>query len=212
MNKKTNEIIFKNRECGARELLKKLPIEQMKTQNWIVIAMSAGGYKVAKIIAKEINAKIDFIITKKIRSTLNSQCVLGVISETKDVLIHQELAFSFDVGLEDIYASANEKYNSTLLDDVKKYKGSIRSFNLKGYSVLLVDDGLQTSITAMTCIKSIINQKAKSVSLAIPILPLSVIDEIEAIADDLYYVSSPHHFIFLEGYYDEYEKVEYKEV
>ena len=34
----------------------------------------------------------------------------------------------------------------------------------------------------------------------------------EAIADDLYYVSSPHHFIFLEGYYDEYEKVEYKEV
>jgi len=207
----TQKNIFKNREDGAKALLSKLPIKKMKLQKWIVIAMSAGGYEIAKIIAKKIDADVDFILTKKIKSDINKECTLGVVSETKDVIVHQELASSFEVDLEQIYKKANKEYETSLLKSIKKYKPNRKNLNFKGRSVLLVDDGLQTSITAMVCIKSAINQDAKSVSIAIPVLPSIVVDELEAIADDLYYAFAPDSFLTLKSYYKSFKKVIYKE-
>ena len=42
----------------------------------------------------------------------------------------------------------------------------------------------------MACIKTAINLKAKSISVATPILPTASIPTIESIADDLYFVKN----------------------
>ncbi|XPV80842.1 MAG: hypothetical protein ACNI22_09690 [Halarcobacter sp.] len=59
----------------------------------------------------------------------------------------------------------------------------------------------------MACIKTAINLGAKSVSVAIPILPTASINTIESIADDLYYVKSLDHFIDIGFYYDELDDI-----
>ncbi len=66
---------------------------------------------------------------------------------------------------------------------------------------MLIDEGLNTSLTMMACIKTAINLGAKSVSVGIPILPTSSISTIDAIADDLYYVKNLDHFITIDFYY-----------
>jgi len=203
-NKK--QYLFKDREDGAKKLLKQLPIEDMKKQNWIVVSMSAGGLEVANIIADAINAEVDMIFSRKIKSQLHDDCVLGVITQTKDVVIHQELASSFEIDLESIYKRAEEELQKDLMPKIKEYSGKDGKLDIKGKSVLLVDDGLQTSITAMACIKSCIGQQAKAISLAIAVLPFSVVEELEAIADDLYYVHAPLHFTTLKSSYKELKK------
>jgi putative phosphoribosyl transferase len=64
----------------------------------------------------------------------------------------------------------------------------------------------------MACIKTAINLGAKSVSVAVPILPTASINTIESIADDLYFVKNLDHFIDIEFYYDELEEITYEEI
>lgn len=60
-----DKIYFKNREDAARKLADVLPIDNMRLEEWTVIAVSNGGYAIAKIIARELNAKLILCSMKK---------------------------------------------------------------------------------------------------------------------------------------------------
>ena len=64
----------------------------------------------------------------------------------------------------------------------------------------------------MACIKTIINQKVKSISVATPILSTASIKTIDSITDDLYYIKSLDHFIEAEYYYDTFEEITYEDI
>ena len=69
-----------------------------------------------------------------------------------------------------------------------------------------------TGLTMMACIKSIINEKAKSICVAVPVLPEVTINDIETIADDLYYVQAPAHFISIDFYYETFEEIKLEDI
>ena len=48
--------------------------------------------------------------------------------------------------------------------------------------------------------------------MAVPVIPDLTVNDIEAIADDLYYVYHPSHFIDIDFYYDEYEELKIEEI
>ena len=60
-----------------------------------------------------------------------------------------------------------------------KYRNNLDIMDLENRNVLLVDEGLNTGLTMMACIKSVINKNAKSVFVAVPVLPEVVIHDIE---------------------------------
>jgi putative phosphoribosyl transferase len=64
----------------------------------------------------------------------------------------------------------------------------------------------------MACIKSAINQGAKSVSVAVPVLPLAIVADIESIADDLYCVEAPAHFVSIDFYYKNLDEVDFETI
>ena len=94
-----DKIFFKNRTDAARKLIEVLPIDSMRLEEWIVIAASNGGYEIAKIIAKELDAKLDIMFNEKIYAPNNEECEIAVVTELEEVLIHEELVKSFDIDL-----------------------------------------------------------------------------------------------------------------
>ena len=62
--------------------------------------------------------------------------------------------------------------------------------NLAGKNVLIVDEDINVGLVMMACIKTIINQKVKSISVATPILSTASIKAIDSITDDLYYIKN----------------------
>ena len=87
------------------------------------------------------------------------------------------------------------------------YRDNLDLIDLKDTNVLLVDEGLNTGLTMMACIKSVINEKAKSICVAVPVLPEVTVHDIESIADDLYYVEAPAHFVSIDFYYENLEYI-----
>lgn len=207
-----DKIYFKNRDVSAYRLIDILPIDKMKMEDWIVISTSYGGYPIAKIIAKELNGKHDIMFSRKIYSPNNEECEVAIVTETEEVVIHEELVKAFDISLDFVFSKSRYIYENELSTCVNKFRRGKHLDDLAGKNILLVDEGLNTSLTMMACIKTAINLGARSVSVAIPILPTVSINTIESIADDLYYVKSLDHFIDIEFYYDELEEVTYEEI
>ncbi|NVJ53387.1 MAG: ABC transporter [Campylobacteraceae bacterium] len=207
-----DKIFFKNRDVAAYRLIDVLPVNKMKLEEWIVIATSYGGYPVAEIIAKELEGNCDVIFSRKILSPNNEDCEVAIVTETEEVVIHEELVKAFDISLDFVFSKSRYIYENDLSKMVCKHRRGKKLGDFTNKNILLVDEGLNTSLTMMACIKTAINLGAKSVSVATPILPKVSINTIESIADDLYYVESLDHFIDIGFYYDELDELKYEDL
>lgn len=207
-----DEIFFKNREVAAYRLLDVLPIQQMKLEDWIVISSSFGGYSIAKIIADTLDAKLDIMFSDKIVAPSNDECDIAIVTEEEEVLIHEELVKCFDINLDYIYEQSKKNYENKILTLINDFRDGNPLENIKYKNVLIVDEGINTGLTMMACIKTAITLGAKSVSVATPILPSVSVQTIESIADDLYYVEKLDHFIGIDFYYDTLEEIEFEDI
>jgi putative phosphoribosyl transferase len=205
-------IYFKNREVAAYRLLDILPIEKMKLEDWTVLSTSYGGYPIASIIAKELDAKLDMMFSKKIYAPSNHECEIAIVTEAEEVLIHEEIVKVFDISLDLIYGQSKFLFENELSYEVSKFRDGDKLTNLNEKNILLIDEGLNTGLTMMACIKSAIKLGAKSISVATPLIPTASIQTIESIADDLYYVKNLDHFISINFYYDTLEEIKFKDI
>jgi len=207
-----DNIYFKNREVAAYRLLDILPIDKMKLEDWIVISSSYGGYQIAKHIADSLDAKLDIMFSDKILAPQNDECEVAIVTEKEEVLIHEELVKSFGISLDFIYAKSKQVFENQVLRKVNKFRHGQNITDLEYKNVLIVDEGINTGLTMMACIKTAISLGAKSVSVATPILPSASVSAIEAIADDLYFVKKLDHFIAINFYYDTLEDIKFEDI
>jgi putative phosphoribosyl transferase len=204
--------MFKNRKDAFNQLCEVLPIEDMKEEKWIILAISSGAVPIAIDFAEKLKADFDYLFTHKIFTSKNKECEIAIITETEEIVIHEELMKSFNLNLEEIYEESREHYLTDIQKFKAKYRNNLDIINLENRNVLLVDEGLNTGLTMMACIKSVINEKAKSIYVAVPVLPEVTIHDIETIADDLYYVKAPAHFVSIDFYYKNLEEIELEDM
>lgn len=207
-----DSIYFKNREVAAYRLIDALPIDNMKLEEWIVIASSYGGFEIAKIVAKALNGKYDIMFSGKIYAPNNEDCEIAVATEREEVLIHEELVKSFDISLDYVYSKSKYVLEESITEQVNRFRQGEKIEKLEDKNVLIVDEGINTGLTMMACIKTAINLKAKSISVATPILPTASIPTIESIADDLYFVKKLDHFVEIDFYYDSLEELSFEDI
>ncbi len=209
---KIDNLVFKDRKEAFQRLYDILPSANMITEDWIILAISAGGVPIALELSKKLSAEFDYFFTEKVYTRKNNECEIAIITETKEIVIHEELMKAFDLQLESIYQEANDVYLNDIQDFKRKYRANKNVTSLTNKNVLIVDEGLNTGLTMMACIKSVINKKAKSICVAVPVLPEATINDIETIADDLYYVQAPPHFVSIDFYYENLDEVEFEEI
>jgi putative phosphoribosyl transferase len=208
----SDRIYFKNREVAAYRLLDVLPIDSMKLEDWTVISSSYGGFEIARIIANELNSKYDMMFSEKIYAPNNEDCEIAVVTEHEEVLIHEELIKSFEISLDYVYSKSKQVYEESIVKKVNKFRHGEKIQKFENKNVLIVDEGINTGLTMMACIKTAINLKAKSISVATPILPTASIPTIESIADDLYFIKKLDHFVEIDFYYDSLDDVSFEDL
>ena len=207
-----DKIYFKNREVAAYRLLDVLPIDSMRLEDWTVISSSYGGFEIAKIVANALNSKYDMMFSGKIYAPNNEDCEIAVVTEHEEVLIHEELIKAFDISLDYVYSKSKQVYDESIVKTVNKFRHGEKIQRFENKNVLIVDEGINTGLTMMACIKTAINLKAKSISVATPILPTASIPTIESIADDLYFIKKLDHFVEIDFYYDSLDDVSFEDL
>ena len=204
---KCNTIMLESRENAAERLRDVLPMTQMKSEGWKVLALSAGGLVIASHLVKRSNNKIDFLFNSPIYAPNNSECEIARVSETEEIVINEELVKSFGIEYDYIYGEANRKHEDKILGYTYKYRKGRQLISLEDETVLLVDEGSETGLKFLLGLKTVLAMQPRAVYVAVPVLPKAVLEALEPLADNVFYIQAIEDYVRTDCYYKEFEEV-----
>jgi putative phosphoribosyl transferase len=199
--------IFKDREEAAIKLRDVIPMQKLKEEHWKVIAVSKGGLVLGSHILGRLENRLDFLFSEAIYAPNNSECEVARVSESEEIVIHENLVSSFDIKYDYIYGEARRKHEEKILSYIYQYRKGRHFSSIKDKTVLLVDEGSETGSKFMTALKTILAQKPKAVYIAAPILPTDVLELLEPFCDDIYFVYDIEDYVETSLYYEQLEDV-----
>jgi len=204
---KENEL-YRDREHASKELLESLPLDNFQNSDILIVAISNGGAYFAKDISKKIDKEMDILLAQDIVAPQNSSVSIAVITETEDIIIHQELIKSFDINKDFIYSEAKRKYNEEILASKYRLRKGKEIKKIKDKDILLVDDSIETGLSMYAAIKSMITLGAKSIYVTVPILDKGVCEKLLSICDGIYSPYKVNDYVSIEYYYKEFTIIE----
>ena len=71
--------MFRDREDAARQLAQKLKDRNLRDP--LVLAIPRGGVLTGAVLAKELEAELDIVLSRKLRAPLQAELAVGAISE-----------------------------------------------------------------------------------------------------------------------------------
>lgn len=199
--------IFKDREDAAFKLRDVVPMQKLKDEKWKVIAVSKGGLLLGSQLLGRLENRLDFLFSEAIYAPNNSECEVARVSESEEIVIHENLVSSFDIKYDYIYGEARRKHEEKILSYIYQYRKGRHFSSIKDKTVLLIDEGSETGSKFMTALKTILAQKPKAVYIAVPILPTDVLELLEPFCDDIYFVYDIEDYVETPLYYKQLDTV-----
>lgn len=203
---------FEHREDASLQLIDVLGLDLLPGQETVVIGVSEGGVFFADKIAKKIDAKMDILLTEAIVAPNNSELAIAMISETGEVVMHKALVDAFDIHEDYVYAQAARKYDDEVLSYVYKYRKGTELLSLEGKYVVLADECIETGLTMMVALKSVIARGAKNIYIATPILDKAVYQNLLTVCDGVFCPHKIQDYISIEYYYKDFEALSFEEI
>lgn len=209
----SKNIIYKDREDAAIKLSDFLTTVINTSDEWIVIAIASGAVVLAdRVVRKLENSSLELLFIESIPAPNNKECTIAMVSETQEIVMNTQLVQSFNINLDYIYGEANRKHEEKLLPYTYKYRKGETLVNLTDKNVILVDEGIESGLTMMTAIKTIMSLKAKTISIATPLIPLNLINVFESVADEVYALHKISNFLYVDSYYEEFEETNFEKI
>jgi len=203
---------FEDRDNASIELIESLPTVLLSQNETVVIGVSEGGVFFADKIANKINAQMDILLTEPILAPNNHELAIAMISETEEVVIHKALTDAFDINEDYVYSEAHRKYEEEVLSYVYKYRKGKDLLSLQGKYVVLADECIETGLTMMVALKSVIARGAKNIYIATPILDKAVYQNLLTVCDGVFCPHKIQDYISIEYYYRNFEPLTFEEI
>jgi len=205
-------IYFEDREDAAIQLIETLPLDMLQENEAVVIGVSEGGVYFADKIARAIHSKMDILLTEAILAPNNPELVIAMISETEEVVMHKALIDSFDINEDYVYGEAQRKYDEEVLSYVYKYRKGQDLVSLAGKYVILADECVETGLTMMVALKSVIARGAKNIYIATPILDRAVYENLLNVCDGVFCPHTIQDYISIEYYYKNFDPFTFDDI
>jgi putative phosphoribosyl transferase len=200
--------MFHNREDAARQLAASL--KGRKLHDPLVLAIPRGGVVTGAILAEELGAELDVVLSRKLRASDQPEFALGAVSEDGQVYLNQNARQFLD--LEDDYLMEERRYQ---LGEIARRKMLFRAVRpqavIAGRSVIVTDDGIATGSTMIAALQGLKAQEPREVIVAVPVASPDRLDEVRRWCDDVVCLLSPEAFWAISQFYANFRQVEDEE-
>jgi putative phosphoribosyl transferase len=172
----------------------------------VILALPRGGVPVAYEVAKELGARLDIWVVRKIGVPWHPELGVGAVAEGGFVHLNHDILQN--VGLADSeIAAAIEDQRREVEARVTRFRGGHPAPILKDRTVIVVDDGIATGGTVRAAIRSIRAQGPKQVILAVPVVAAATVKTLQPEVDRLVYLRAPHELYAIGLWYDDFDQV-----
>lgn len=203
--------MFTDRYDAGKRLAQRL--KPYKGRNTIVLGLARGGVPVAFEIAKALEVPLDTFVVRKVGAPSQPELAIGAIAEGGEQVLDQEMIVRLSLSNQHL-VELEEKEREELERRVLVYRNG-RVLNLERKTVILVDDGFATGLTAMSAVKSILTRNPKKLIVAVPVCSLEAADSVESLlrpADELVCLRIPPNFNAVGEWYSDFRGISDQEV
>jgi putative phosphoribosyl transferase len=202
--------LFENREEAFKELLPTIYINPSDLSNTILIAVSKAGIYLAYMLSKALKVKMNILLSEEILAPNNSELPIAMVSETEEMVMHQPYIKSFGIDKDYVYSQAQHTYEEVVLKHIYQYRKGIPLEPLNGKHIILVDECIETGLTMMVALKSMIEMDVRSLYVAVPILDKSIYPNLLTLCDGVFCPHQIDNYISIEYYYRNAEDLDFQ--
>ena len=156
----------------------------LEGQGPIVLAIPRGGVPVASSIAEDLKAELDLIIPRRIAGPGQPDVTLGAITPDRTLVINREVKENLRLTDEEV-----EELSIPVWAEVQRtqqvYRVGRRYPDLRGRTVVIVDDRLITGYTMIAAAMSVRKLEPARVVLAVPVAHIEGIERARGYVDEL---------------------------
>jgi predicted phosphoribosyltransferase len=203
---------FANRIEAGRLLAKKLAAYANR-RDVIVLALPRGGVPVAYEVAHALNAPLDIFLVRKLGVPGHEELAMGAIASGGVRELNEEVLFYLGIPNE-VIESVTARERRELERREKLYRGEEKPLDVRGHTIILVDDGLATGSTMRAAVSALKKQQPARIIVAVPVAPQETCDSFSAQKDSTACVSviSPEPFDGVGRWYRDFSQTTDEEV
>lgn len=199
-----DQLYFKNRKEAGKELAVRL--SKYVGEDTIILALPRGGVVVAYEVARALHVKMEVIVARKIGAPGNPEFGIGAIAEGDVLILNTEVLRQLQIPREEVDKVAAKEI-SEMERRISMYRENRPLPSLEKKTVILVDDGLATGVTAQAALTAIDRLGADTVIFAAPVCSYYSSEVLRELVDDIVCILRPFDLMAIGSYYHEFDQV-----
>lgn len=202
---------FANRSEAGKLLAEKLN-EYANRSDVVVLALPRGGVPVAYEVARALKAPLDVFLVRKLGVPGHEELAMGAIASGGVRVLNEDLLFYLKIPESVIDEVTNEELRE-LQRREKLYRSSRQMIDLKGKTVIIVDDGLATGSTMRAAVKALRQKEPKTSIVAVPVGARQTCESFESEVDTIAVCAiTPEPFYAVGAWYEDFSQTTDDEV
>jgi putative phosphoribosyl transferase len=203
------QTLYRDRiEAGAR-LAKEL--EEYRGEHPVVLGIPRGGVPVAAEVARLLGGELDVMVARKLGAPGHEELAIGAVTADGARYLNQEILQA--VGVDDRYLTEiTERQTAEAAKREARFRGPHGPIELRGRTVILVDDGLATGATMRAAARAVRGREPARLIIAVPVGAREAVAALAEDADRVVCPAQPEPFIAIGLHYEDFGQVEDEEV
>jgi predicted phosphoribosyltransferase len=205
-----NAARFRNRTEAGRLLAQRLAAYANRP-DVLVLALPRGGVPVAAEVARALGAPLDVFLVRKLGLPGQEELAMGAVATGGVRVVNEALVRA--LGIPDaVIEAVAAKEQQELARRERLYRGDRPPPDMRGRTVILVDDGLATGATMLAAIRALKQQQPARTVVAVPTAASETCEALKAEVDDVVCAVTPEPFYSVGLWYEDFSQTTDDEV
>ncbi|HEY1592019.1 MAG TPA: phosphoribosyltransferase [Solirubrobacteraceae bacterium] len=201
---------FADRRDAGRRLAERLERYRGR-DDLVILGLPRGGMPVAAEVAAALDAPLDVFVVRKLGVPGHEELAMGAIASGGVGVLNDDVVRSAGVGEDELRAVAARE-RETLEAQERAYRGHAPPVDVRGRTVILVDDGLATGATMRAGIRALRGLGAAAIVVAVPTAPRETCEALTREVDDVVCATTPDPFTAVGIWYRDFRPVSDEQV
>jgi len=200
---------YRDRRHAGVELARHLA--DVKGQDVVVLALPRGGVPVAFEVARALDAPLDVFVVRKLGLPGHPEFAMGALASGGVRVLNDEVVRLYRIPEQAVEAIAQDE-QTELERRERAYRSQRPALDVRGRTVVLIDDGLATGSTMKAAVEAVRALSPARIIVAVPVGSPDTCREFAGIADEIVCARRPEHFAAVGQWYDDFRQTTDEEV
>ncbi|MGZ4837629.1 MAG: phosphoribosyltransferase [Terriglobales bacterium] len=177
----------------------------------IVLALPRGGVPVGYMVARELGAPLDVFVVRKLGTPGQAELAMGAIASGGVRVLNRDVVEALGIPEWEIEQVTRQEQEE-LERRERQYRGDRPPLDVRGKTVILVDDGLATGSTMRAAAAALRKAGASRIIVAVPVASRATCDQLREEGNEVVCATTPEPFYAVGQWYKDFSQTTDEEV